>query len=153
MPFFQTRGRKQSHAHKYIVDFNSPTHELVCICGKVKGSKREPVAKYRNRHTLYEGVAYHSAKEARYAAELDLRKRTGEILDWKGQVKIPLEVNGEHICNYYIDFEVLYPGGLKEWVEVKGFETDVWRLKWKLVNAIYKEELEKGDELRLTLVK
>jgi hypothetical protein len=102
----------------------------------------------------YDGVTYHSKKEASYAAELDLLKKGKQIDDWTRQVKISLDVGDYHIANYYIDFVVthngkIHPKGTKEYIEVKGFETEVWRLKWKLFEALY------GDipDIILTVVK
>lgn len=105
--------------------------------------------KYHAKSTIYNGVKYHSKKEAAYAAELDLRQKAGEIERWERQVKISLDVNGFHIANYYIDFIVYYPDGTREYVEVKGFETEVWQLKWKLFEALYHEQ----QDYRLIVVK
>ncbi len=92
--------------------------------------------KYGAKSILYEGKQYHSKREAGYAAELDLLKKAGEIKEWERQIKIPLGVNGCHITNYFIDFKIEHMNGDIEFVEVKGFETDVWRLKWKLFEAL-----------------
>lgn len=97
-------------------------------------------SKYGSLSSVYNGRQYHSKKEAQYAAELDQRKKSGDIKDWEPQVKIDLSVNGYHIANYYIDFLVHHNDGTKEYVEVKGFETEVWRLKWKLFEAIYSDQ-------------
>ena len=105
--------------------------------------------KYNAQSSNYNGRSFDSKKEAAYAAELDLRKRAGDILDWTPQVKIPLDVNGHHIANYYIDFVVEHPNETREYVEVKGFETDVWRLKWKLFEALYGD----ATNTRLTVIK
>lgn len=78
-----------------------------------------------------------SKKEAQYAAELDLRLKAKDIKRWQRQVKIPIEVNGYHICNYFIDFVVEHNDGHLEYVEVKGMETDVWKMKWKLCEALH----------------
>ena len=75
--------------------------------------------------------------EASKAAELALLKRAKEIKDFKEQVKIPLEVNGYHICNYYIDFVITHNDGEIEYLETKGYSTDVWKLKWKIFEALY----------------
>ena len=88
----------------------------------------------------YNGSRYDSRFEANYAAELDLRKKAGEIKDWQRQVKIPLDVNGYHISNYYIDFVVYHSDGIVEYVELKGRKTDIWILKWKLFEALYSEK-------------
>lgn len=107
-------------------------------------------SKYHAKSSIYKDSIYHSQKEAGYAAELDLRIKAGEIKSWRRQVRISLDVYGEHICNYYIDFELTYPDESIEMVEVKGFETEVWRLKWKLFEAIYGKE---HPEIILTVVK
>lgn len=75
--------------------------------------------------------------EAGKAQELELLKKAGEIKDFKEQVKLPLVVNGFHITNYYIDFVVEHNDGEIEYIETKGYATDVWKLKWKLFEALY----------------
>lgn len=88
----------------------------------------------------HNGVEYHSKLEARYAAMLDLRlKEIGpfRIKSWARQVPIKLEVNGKLICTYIVDFVVEHPDGHLEWIEVKGFDTDVWKLKQKLFHALF----------------
>jgi len=95
--------------------------------------------KYGNVARDYNGTLYDSKKEAAYAQELDLRIKAGELKSWDRQVRISIDVNGKHICNYFIDFVLYHTDGLKEYVEVKGFETPVWRLKWKLFEALYNE--------------
>ena len=78
-----------------------------------------------------------SKKEAQYAYELDLRVKAKDIKSWERQVKIDICVNGIHICNYYMDFVITHNDGSEEYVEVKGFATDVWILKAKLFRATY----------------
>lgn len=103
--------------------------------------------KYGNVEKEYGGKMFHSKKEANYAYELDMRKRAKEIKSWKPQYKIDLKVNNQHVCNYFVDFQVIMADGSEEWHEVKGFITEVWRLKWKLTEAIY------GDKIKLVLIK
>lgn len=90
-----------------------------------------------NRLTDYGGVKYHSKKEADYAAELNLRMRGKDIKGWERQVRIPMIVSGKKICDYVMDFEILHNNNTIEYIEVKGFETPVWKLKWKLLEALY----------------
>ena len=78
--------------------------------------------------------------EAGKAVELQLLKKSKKIKDFKEQVKIPLEVNGYHLCNYYIDFVIEHLDGTTEYVETKGFATEVWKLKWKLFEALYSDK-------------
>lgn len=95
--------------------------------------------KFGNKKQEVNGIVYHSKKEAGYAHDLAMRKSAGDIKDWERQVKISLDVGKYHIANYYIDFVVTHNDDRIEYVEVKGFETPEWRLKWKLFEALYSE--------------
>lgn len=103
-------------------------------------------SKYRNESAVYNGIRYHSKKEAKYAEDLDWRVKGKDIKSWDRQVKISLDVNGKHICNYYIDFVIHHNDGSREYIEVKGFSTEVWRLKWKLFEALI-DEIDPGMEI------
>jgi len=105
--------------------------------------------KFNNKSTIYNGYPYSSKKEAAYAQELDLRVKAKDIHSWERQVNISLDVNGYHICNYKIDFVINHNDETIEYVEVKGYATDTWRLKWKLFEALYGDK--KG--VKLTVVK
>ena len=105
--------------------------------------------KYNAKSTEYGGLVYHSKKEAAYAQELDLRIKAKDIKSWKRQVRIDLKVYGQHICNYYMDFVITHNDDSEEYVEVKGFQTEVWRLKWKIFIAIYEKDY---PEIKITLV-
>lgn len=106
--------------------------------------------KYHAKSSIYNGYNYASQFEAAYAAELDLRLKAKDIKAWRRQVRIPLEVNGFKICTYIIDFEIEHNDGSLELVETKGFETDVWRFKWRLTEAILSKE---RPEVKLTVIK
>lgn len=110
---------------------------------KIKSTKffNNTKNKYGNNTSVYNGRTYDSIKEANYAKELDWRKKAGEILAITPQYKLEIFVVGKRICNYYVDFRILLPGGKVEYHEVKGFETDLWKLKWKLACAIYGEQM------------
>jgi len=96
--------------------------------------------KYGAIKQTYNGYTYHSKKEAQYAFELDCRIKVGEIISWKRQVKIELRAYDKHICNYYIDFVAELPDGNKEYIEVKGFSTNVFLIKWKMFKAKMAQE-------------
>lgn len=108
--------------------------------------------KYGNTKTWYGTRVFHSKKEADYAAVLDMRLRAKDIIAWEPQVRIPLIVEGEKVCVYVIDFVVTLKGGGKEYVEVKGHETDTWKLKWKLFNILIRPGIEAAGG-RVTLEK
>lgn len=99
----------------------------------------------RARRT-YDGRVYMSGSEMRYAAELDLKKRTGVIVNWAPQYRVVLEVNGKKICTMFIDFKVWHKDGSTELVEVKGFETEVYKVKRKLFEAL-------NQDVKYTVVK
>jgi len=88
------------------------------------------------RRTL-DGVVYDSAAERDYAAQLEHQKKMGIILSYRRQVPFVLKVNGTKICTHYVDFTVLAKNGVECVREVKGHETEVWKLKHKLFEACY----------------
>jgi len=108
--------------------------------------------KYRNVKTEYNGINYASKLEAGYAVELDIVKKAKEIKEWHRQVKISLDLNGYHIANYYVDFSIDHNDGTIEYVECKGMVMEVWRLKWRLMEALYQEKIKNG-QVKLTVVK
>jgi hypothetical protein len=98
--------------------------------------------KYHAKPTEYNGVRYASKAEAKRAAELDLLKKNGDIIEWIGQPKFRLGVP-ENV--YVADFLVVAPipitiPGYREtiqehdtWVEdVKGKETPKFKHNKKL---------------------
>lgn len=93
--------------------------------------------KYNAVKCTHDGYPYDSRAEAGYAAELDIRVKAKEISGWRRQVVIPLHVCGREVCKYRIDFEITHLDGSTELVEVKGFPTPLWRLKWKMFEAEY----------------
>ena len=98
---------------------------------------RPRLGKYNSKSAVYKGHLYHSLKEARYACELDIRVRAGELKDWRRQVHIPLKIGPVKICTYIVDFVETYPDGHEKYTEIKGYETPEWRLKWKLFDALH----------------
>lgn len=68
-----------------------------------------------------------------------MKKARGKdrVLDWFGQWPIPLVVNGVLVCKMIADFLVVYADGREEFVEVKGMQTPVYRLKVKLLKALF----------------
>lgn len=106
--------------------------------------------KYGSTSHEYDGRVYHSKAEANYAQELDLLLKAGELLEVIPQYRIPLNVRGKHICDYLVDFKVIHSDGSEELIEVKGMVTEIWRLKWKLTEAIY---LADHPGTKLTIVK
>jgi cellobiose phosphorylase len=101
--------------------------------------------KYNNIHTLYKGKIFSSKLEANHAAELDMLRHAKDIRQRVESVtyqyRIPVVVNNVKICDYYADFYVLFADGHKEIHESKGFKTQIYKIKKKLVEAIYGEKI------------
>lgn len=101
----------------------------------------QKVSKYGNRKTMYKGEMYDSKKEADYAQTLDLmtkaRDAATRVQSYERQVPYPIFVREKKICTYLADFVVMYADGGVEVVDVKGVKTDVYKLKKKLVEALY----------------
>ena len=107
--------------------------------------------KYGAKKTVFNGRKYDSAKEAARAEELQMMQKVGAIFELRQQVRFPLLVNGEHVCDYIADFVYATHGGpdqnyLTEVVEdVKSAYTrklPVYRLKKKLMHAIHNIEIK-----------
>lgn len=111
------------------------------------GKQTRTKSKYRNKNKTYNGRTYDSIKEANYAEELDWRIKAGEVKEWIPQYKIDIRINGKHWRNYYIDFKVILSDGSIEYHEVKGYETEVWKMKWDALLMLREEILEPHAEL------
>lgn len=85
------------------------------------------------------GYRFDSKLEARVFEDLEFARLSGHLIEIRRQVKIPLMVNGVLICNYIIDFVVIDKHGQKKYIEVKGFRTALWEMKWKLCMAMANE--------------
>ena len=94
-------------------------------------------SKYKNVRAEYNGRIYASRKEAGRAQELDLLMLAKEVVDWTPQPPFDIIINGKKICTYVGDFAVLWADGTQTIEDVKGMRTAVYRLKKKLVEALY----------------
>src|SRR3990167_10841801 len=92
--------------------------------------------RYGYYHTKKQGKN-DSKFEAGYAQELAIRKKAKDIKDYQEQVNIPLIVNGYLVCTYRIDFKIFHNDGTIEFLETKGLAMPVWKLKWKLFEALF----------------
>lgn len=148
MSFFQTRFKKEKRWICSCKRINDKEDEKCAYCGEPKPTKenKDPNnARIKSTRTDYNGMWFQSKLEANYAKQLDWRIKAGEVKEWKRQHKIDIKVNGVHICNYYIDFVVTLKDGSQQFIEVKGMEQEIWRLKWKLCMAM-KNEIAPGIE-------
>lgn len=98
-----------------------------------------PRVKNYRRCECKQGHWHHSTKESNYCNKLALLIKAKEIKEYKTQVKYEFRVNGYKICAHYVDFLVTNNDGTQEVHEVKGWETEIWRLKRNLFEALYPE--------------
>jgi hypothetical protein len=98
-------------------------------------------SKYGNIKTEYDGYLYMSKREAQYAQQLNVLMKAknikNKVISFEKQVPFVIEVNGKKICKYLADFKVLYADGHEEIIDVKGMKTSIYKLKKKLVEALY----------------
>jgi hypothetical protein len=100
-------------------------------------------SKYRNVRTEVDGLKFASRAEARRYGELKLMQRANLIEDLQLQPRYGLCVNGKLICTYVGDFRYFDRQTKAECLEdAKGMETPVYKLKRKLMQAIYGIEIK-----------
>lgn len=169
------QNTKGTHYHKGFVD--QPTGDFVCLCGATKDQATGKwshadgsggTKKYHNKPCEYNGIMYDSTLEARMAGELDYRVKGKDIKYWERQIRISfyLCLNcarlsiapqcPDHwvekptiLATYICDFKAVHFDGTIEYIETKGVALDVFRFKWKMMEAIFGNR----DDVKLILVK
>ncbi len=109
-------------------------------------------SKYGNKRTKVGELIFDSRKEARYYNLLLTLQEQGKIHSLRCQVPFSFVINGEAMRNpdsnrvikYIADFEYFTSEGERKIVDVKGFKTDIYKLKKALMmacNGILIEEI------------
>jgi len=118
--------------------------------------------KIKNTNQDTDGVAYHSKLEAHEGQNLIDKLEKKEIMGFTRQYKLSFYLapvtatkcnetihvlrcnpsdydrsEGFFMDNYYIDFMVEHLDGTIELIEVKGQQTQDWRKKWNMTEAIF----------------
>lgn len=96
--------------------------------------------KYRAKPTVVDGVRFDSKAEARRYSQLKWMQSAGQISGLALQPKFDCVVEGKKICAYKADFEY-WENGRRVTEDVKGFKTQVYRIKKKLVEALHGIEI------------
>lgn len=93
-------------------------------------------SKYRAQRTEVDGIVFHSKKEAKRYGELKLMLMAGAISKLEMQKPFPCKVGNSVICTWRADFCYIEGG---RWIveDTKGFRTPEYKIKKKLVEAIY----------------
>lgn len=107
-------------------------------CGQwhVGQPQRAERLKYGNTLTKVGEITFHSKKEAKRFGDLTLLQRAGEISELKRQVKFPIIISDTLICTYIADFVYLDSHGERVVEDVKGYATEVYNLKCKLMKVV-----------------
>lgn len=94
--------------------------------------------KFNARKITIDGITFASQKEGKRYCDLLLLVAAGEIFNLKLQPRFPIIINGVKVCTVVADFQYLEQGASHKTVEdVKGFLTPVYKLKKKLMKAVY----------------
>jgi len=94
--------------------------------------------KYRAEPTTRGNLRFDSKKEAAYYDDLVLRVDAGEVLFFLRQTRVDLPGN----TRYVVDFLEFHTDGTVHFVDVKGVETEVFRLKKRQVEDLYPITIE-----------
>lgn len=89
--------------------------------------------KFNAVRTEVDGISFSSKKEATYYSTLRLRQKAGEVLFFLRQV--PLHLPGN--VRYVVDFQEFHADGTVHFVDVKGLKTEQYKMKKKMVEAVY----------------
>lgn len=94
------------------------------------------MSKYHAIPTTIDGIPFASRAEANRYQELKIMERNGNISGLTLQVKYPIVINGVKVCTYVSDFDY-HENGQAVTEDVKGVRTPVYKIKKKLVKAMY----------------
>lgn len=101
--------------------------------------------KYGAKKTVYGDRRYDSKFEASVAADLDLRKRAGDIKDWESQFKVEMwayTASGRPAfkLSHKVDFRIHHNDGSYELLEAKGVETADYKMRRKFLENLWLPE-------------
>lgn len=103
-----------------------------------KAQAKPKRSKFRNVRCEVDGITFASKAEAAYYSRLKLRVQSGEVLYFLQQV--PVRLPGG--IKYVVDFQEFHADGSAHYVDVKGMETAMFKLKRRQVEALYPIKIE-----------
>ena len=106
-------------------------------------------SKYNAKKVEVDGIKFDSKVEAEYYLHLNEQVDKGEIQGFERQVKMTLQdsfylegVKGKiRAITYVIDFKITEKDGSITYIDVKGIETDVFKMKRKMFMNRYRTPL------------
>lgn len=94
-------------------------------------------SKYNNKFTVIDGIKFDSMKEANRYCELKILKKANEVNYFLRQVPFDLPGN----VKYRVDFQIFWSNGDVTYEDVKGYKTQTYIMKKKMVEALYPVEI------------
>jgi hypothetical protein len=95
-------------------------------------------SKFKNIRNTVDGIGFASKAEAAHYRQLKLRVANGDVAYFLRQVPVHLPGN----IRYVVDFLEFWANGSVHYVDVKGVETAMFKLKRKQVEALYPITIE-----------
>lgn len=102
------------------------------------GAPAKRGSKYGAKSTEVDGIRFDSKAEARYYGKLKAQVAAGELAYFLRQVSIYLPGK----TRYVVDFMEVFHDGRIRYVDVKGVQTQMFRLKKRQVEALYPITIE-----------
>lgn len=93
--------------------------------------------KFNAIRTEVDGIKFASKREAKYFSELRIAQNSGELLFFLRQVPFHLAGGVRYVC----DFVEFWKDGSVRFVDTKGFKTQMYIAKRKMVQATYPIEI------------
>ena len=109
-------------------------------------------SKYGNKKTEVDGLVFDSKLEAKHWLELVAMQQRGEIFNLRRQVKyelipaVRLDGRMRPATKYVADFVYTDKGGNEVVADSKGFKTDVWMIKRRLMRWVHGIEVIELEE-------
>lgn len=89
--------------------------------------------KFKAKPTSIDDIRFQSKKESKRYQDLKCLSQSGDVLFFLRQTPLHLPSNTKYVC----DFLVFWKDGNVTFEDVKGFKTDMYKLKKKLVESTY----------------
>jgi hypothetical protein len=93
--------------------------------------------KFKAKPTETDGIKFSSKKEAKRYNNLKMLKNIGEVIFFLRQVPFHLPGGVKYVC----DFLIFWTNGDITIEDVKGFKTESYKAKKKMVEALYPVEI------------
>ena len=94
------------------------------------------MSKYKANPITIDGIRFASQAEGRRYVQLKMLEKSGAISRLELQPSFKCEINGKLVCTYRGDFRYFTKDGCVT-EDVKGVRTPIFRLKKKLVEALF----------------